>query len=453
MVVRVCLGAPLVVGLAGTALASLVLSVPGSAWEPLIANTAHPLARLLLQLVVIVVTAKLLGAVARQIGQPAVIGETTAGVLLGPSLLGAQAPAVSEFLFPDDSLPALKLLSQIGVVLFMFVVGMELDLRHLRRNAQATGVIGCFSVVIPLGLGLSVAPLLYSTYAPAGVGLLPFALFFGVAMSVTAMPVLVRILEERGLLGTSLGQTALSCAAVSDVLAWSLLALVVAVAQASGLSSFAWTMALLGLFVLLMATAARPALRWLAADARAASGTVLSALLLFAFLAAWCTEVLGIHALFGAFLAGAVMPQHETLRQSLRARIEPFCALFLLPLFFAFTGLRTQVGLLGDALGLLTTAAIIAIAAAGKIGGTFLVARVVGHGAFDAFCLGALMNTRGLMELILLHLGYELGILSPSMFVMLVLMALITTFVTAPLLSWANYAARRRARSAESATG
>jgi Kef-type K+ transport system membrane component KefB len=402
-------------------------------------NAESPLPRLLLQLIVIVLAARMLGALASRLKQPPVIGEIAAGVLLGPSLLGWVAPGASAFLFPALSLPTLQLLSQIGVLLFMFVVGVELEASHLRGKAHTAVVVSHFSIVIPFILGVSLSLALYGQYAPDGVAFHSFALFLGIAMSITAFPVLARMLEERGLTATPLGTTAITCAAVDDVTAWSLLAFVVAVTTSGGaIAKLLVMMALSLAFVLLMIFVARPLLQRVLDPER--GGETLSkeriAIVLGVLLSsALATEIIGIHALFGAFVAGAIMPTGGVFRRVLRERLESISSVFLLPLFFAYTGLRTEIGLLDDVASWAICLTIIAVATIGKLGGTAVAARWTGMSWRDAVALGALMNTRGLMELIALNVGYDLGILTPEIFAMMVLMALITTAMTGPLLS------------------
>jgi Kef-type K+ transport system membrane component KefB len=415
-------------------------------------NLQHPLSLLLLQIVVIVLAARLLGALCHRIQQPPVIGEMIAGILLGPSLLGALAPAAQAFLFPPESLGALRLLSQIGVVLFMFVVGIELDVQHLRQRAHAAVLVSHASIIVPFFLGTAGSLLLYPILAPAGAPFSAFALFMGVAMSITAFPVLARIIEERGLTGSQLGSVAIACAAVGDVTAWCLLAVVVAIAKAHGASGALPTIVLTLLFIGGMLFLVKPRLASLVERrplVAGRNGMTLAALFVFVLAAALFTEVIGIHALFGAFLAGVAMPSNAALRQLLRERVETFSSALLLPLFFAFTGLRTQIGLLDDLRGWLLCAGVIGLAIAGKMGGSMAAARWTGLGWGDSFALGALMNTRGLIELIALNVGYDLGILSPRIFVMLVLMALATTLMTGPLLNLRARWRRREALTAE----
>src|SRR5687768_7106639 len=401
-----------------------------------------PLSQLLLQLAAILVVARIMGSLFARAGQPAVIGEMAAGILLGPSLLGWIAPSVFRGLFPPASLGPLELLSQVGVCLFLFVVGMSLDVRLVRHKARLAAIISQSSIVAPAILGALIAVLLYPSYAGTAATRTSFALFMAIAMSITAFPVLARILDERGLSPTPLGTMALTCAAVNDVTAWSLLAGIVAITQAGGLAGPLGTVALVAAFVALMLFVVRPLLtRWLGQDgptsAQARSGMIAWALVLM-LVSALATGLLGIHALFGAFLAGAVMPRTGNVQQHLTVRIEDFSTLFLLPLFFVFTGLRTSLNLLNDVQSWLVCAGIVAVAVAGKLGGTFVAARWTGMTRPDAFALGALMNTRGLMELIALNIGYDLGILSPRIFAMLVFMALFTTALTGPLLSVAD---------------
>jgi Kef-type K+ transport system membrane component KefB len=405
------------------------------------------LGHLLLQLVVILVTARVAGRVFRMFGQPQVIGEMAAGLALGPSLLGAVAPGALAWLFPADSLAPLSALSQLGVLLFMFAVGMRLDLTVLRNKARAAVFTSQASIALPFALGLLIAPGLHASLAPSGVPLLPFALFLGAAMSVTAFPVLARILTERGLLGTRVGSVAIASAAVDDVSAWCILAAVIAVARADATSSagreFVVTILSSGAYVVLMATVGRRLLarleREMARRGVGMSAQVVSAAIILALASAWITERLGIHALFGAFLAGTIMPRtprgdQPGVATHIAERIEDVTGAVLLPVFFAFTGLRTSVGLL-DGPGLWGACLLIfAVAVGGKLGGSAVAARIAGMSWRDALAIGTLMNTRGLMELVILNVGLEIGVISPTLFAMMVLMALATTIMTSPLL-------------------
>jgi len=405
-----------------------------------------PLARLLLQIVVILIAARGLGLVFRRLGQPPVIGEIVAGLALGPSLLGWLWPAASAQLFAPASLGPLGLLSQLGVLVFMFLVGLDLDLGAIRHKARAAIIVSHTSIFAPFALGVALVLVAWPQLAAPGVPFASLALFMGIAMSVTAFPVLARILEERGLLQTAVGRNAIACAAIDDVTAWCLLALVVALAQGSSLGGVALTLLLTALFVMLMLRVVKPLLaRWAALrESRGADALQMSVVLVVLLLAATATELIGIHALFGAFLAGLAMPATGAFRNAVRERLHAFSTIVLLPLFFALSGLRTQLGLVDGLSDWLLCGAIIAIAVAGKLGGSYLAARLTGAGREEAFTIGALMNTRGLMELIVLNLGYDLGILSPRVFTMMVIMALVTTLMTGPLLSLIQ----RRARAA-----
>jgi Kef-type K+ transport system membrane component KefB len=399
-------------------------------------TAASPVLVLLLQLLVILAAGRGMGLLFRYLGQTAVIGEMLAGVLLGPSLLGRTLPGFEAFLFPAASMPALHLISQLGIILFMFVVGMELDLDGLRRRARATVVISNTGIVVPFCLGALLSIYLYAGYAPAGVRLSTFALFSGVAMSITAFPVLARIISERGLSGTTLGTTAIGCAAMADVTAWCLLAIVLAVGRGSGVAA-PFAAAAAAVLAWVVVTRLRPHARRVfgATAALVAPATLLTPVLVFVLVAALMTEIIGIHALFGAFIAGIAVGGSIELRDPLRRAIEPLSSAVLVPVFFAYSGLRTEIGLVQGWQDWLVCGAIIATAVAGKLGGTAVSARWSGMPWRESLALGALMNTRGLMELIVLNVGYDLGILSPALYTMLVVMALATTCMTGPLLT------------------
>jgi len=403
-------------------------------------NLSQPLGSLFLQLLVIIAASRLVGRIFAAFGQPSVVGEMAAGILLGPSLFGLLAPGAFAFVFPKPSLGVLQLLAQIGVCLFMFAVGVELNVQHVRNRAQTAVVVSHASIVFPYLLGVGLAYLLFSQYAAPGTTFTAFALFMGISMSITAFPVLARILQERGLSGTFLGSTAITCAAVDDVTAWSILAFVVAIARATNLGGAAMNLVLVLLFVAVMTGIVKRLLPRLLGAARLAEETpsrsTLAMIICVVVAGALCTEVIGIHALFGAFLAGAIMPEIGGFRHKLAVRVESFSTVLLLPLFFAFTGLRTQIGLLNDVQSWLICLAIIAVATFGKLGGSALAARLTGMNWSESLQLGALMNTRGLMELIALNIGYDLGIFSPRIFAMLVIMALVTTALTGPLLTF-----------------
>lgn len=399
---------------------------------------------LLAQIVVILVAARVVGLLVRRIGQPQVVGEMLAGLALGPSILGAYAPAVSAALFPAASLGFINALSQIGLLVFMFLIGLELDLTTIRERGRAAIVISHASIVAPFLLGATLAIGLYPTLAGERVTFIGFALFMGAAMSVTAFPVLARILRERNLVRTPVGALAITVAAIDDITAWCILAVVVVVVRATsgtGADGGPPLWLILGgsvAYVTFMLTAGRRLLRTL--ESRyARHGRItqdMIAVLMLAMLAsAWITEKLGIHALFGAFLVGAVSPKLEGFVHGLLGRFEDVMVVLLLPLFFAFTGLRTQVGLIDGAGAWLTCGVVIAVAVAGKLGGSMIAARASSMSWSDAGVLGVLLNTRGLMELVILNVGLDIGVLSRELFAMMVLMALATTFMTTPIVA------------------
>ena len=395
--------------------------------------------KLLLAVAVIILVSRLCGALFRRINQPQVMGEIVGGILLGPSLLGAIAPQVSEFLFTDQVLPFLDVLAQIGLVLFMFLIGVELDVRLIRGNGQAAAVVSHASIVGPFITGVLLALAIFTTLGSEEGEFLPFALFLGASMSITAFPVLARILAERGLHKTRLGTVAITCAAVDDVTAWCLLAVVIAVAAASGLGGAFVTIGLAVVFVAFMIAVVRPLLARIARyhdENGELGGTLLALIFVGVLLSALATDRIGIHAIFGAFLFGAIMPQHSKFIHELTIKLEDFSVIFLLPLFFAYSGLRTELGQLGTDLRLWGFAAlVIAVAIIGKWGGSALAARYVGLTWRESLAVGILMNCRGLTELVILNIGLDLGVIPPALFAMLVLMALVTTFMTTPILA------------------
>jgi len=395
---------------------------------------------LLVQIGVIMSVARLLGWVLRKVGQPQVMGEMIAGILLGPSLLGWLAPGISAALFPPGSLGSLSSLSQVGLVLFMFLVGLELNPQRLRGRSHAAVVISHASIIFPFLLGTLLALYLYPRLSDDSVSFTHFALFVGTAMSITAFPVLARILTEHGLLRSHVGTVTIACAAVDDVSAWCILAGVVLLVRATHVALPLWlTLTGSAVYVGMMWFGMRRALRQLEAAyqaRRTVTQNMLALILLLVLASAWATEWLGIHALFGAFLMGAVMPKGREFVQALSEKLEGLTIVLLLPLYFAFTGLRTSVGLLSGAEMWSYCGIIIAVAIAGKFGGATLSSRLTGIPWREAGAIGILMNTRGLMELVVLNIGLDIGVISPALFAMMVLMALVTTFMTTPLLAW-----------------
>lgn len=400
-------------------------------------NFASPLGSFILQILTVLVASRVCGLILRRLGQPRVVGEIIAGICLGPSLLKAVFPELHGFLFPESSLPRLFFVSNIGLILFMFIIGLELDLRSLASRAKSALLVSHFSIILPFVLGAGLALLLFGEFGPQKFGFVSFALFMGVSMSITAFPVLARIIQENNLTRTTLGAAAITSAAIDDVTAWCILAVIVGIVQ-SGSSAGAYGVVSLALvYVGIAVFAVRPALsEWLrpftvGARVRPATLAIVFTILLISGL---LTESIGIHALFGAFLAGVIMPEDNGFKAKLIASVEDVSTLILLPVFFAFTGLRTEIGLLDDAYAWLITAIIIAVAVAGKMGGAIFAARYTGLDWRESAGLGALMNTRGLVELVVLNIGYDIGVLTPKMFTMLVLMAIVTTMMTGPLL-------------------
>ena len=405
-------------------------------------NLHHPLALLLAQIVTIILVARLFGWICMKIKQPSVIGEMIAGIVLGPSLVGMYFPEFSAFLFPKESLGNLQFLSQIGLILFMYIVGMELDLSVLRKKAHDAVVISHASIIIPFALGIGLSYFIYKEFAPEGIQFTSFALFIAIAMSITAFPVLARIVQERNLQKTKLGTVVITCAAADDITAWCILAAVIAIVKAGSFESSLYVILMAIAYVFFMIKIVRPFLKRIG-DLQAGKSTINKPMVAIFFLtlilSAYLTEVIGIHALFGAFMAGAIMPENAKFRTLFIDKVEDVALVLLLPLFFVFTGLRTQIGLLNDSHLWITAGFIILTAVIGKFAGSALTAKFLGINWKESLTIGALMNTRGLMELIVLNIGYDLGVLSPQIFAMMVIMALFTTFMTGPALDFINF--------------
>ena len=410
-------------------------------------NLHHPLAILLAQIITIIIVARFFGWVFRKIGQPSVIGEIIAGIVLGPSLLGLYFPEFSLDLFPIESLGNLQFLSQIGLILFMFVIGMELDLKVLQNRAKDAIVISHASIVIPFALGIGLAYFVYFKFAPAGVAFLPFALFMGIAMSITAFPVLARIVQERGIHKTKLGAIVITCAAADDITAWCLLAAVIAIVKAGTFVSSLYIIGLAIGYVLVMLFVVKPFLKKIGelyGTKSSLNKPVVAIFFLTLIVSSYITEIIGIHALFGAFMTGVIMPDITKFRNLFIEKVEDVSVILLLPLFFVFTGLRTEIGLINDPYLWRITGFIILVAVIGKFFGSALAAKFVGQSWRDSLTIGALMNTRGLMELIVLNIGLDLKVLTPEVFTMMVIMALVTTFMTGPTLNIINFIFKTR---------
>jgi len=405
-------------------------------------NVTHPLAILLAQIIAIIIVSRLFAWGFKKIGQPTVIGEIVAGIVLGPSLVGLFFPEFTAFLFPAESMGNLQFLSQIGLILFMFIVGMEIDVNVLKNKAHDAVVISHASIIIPFSLGMGLAYFIYKEFAPVEVSFTSFGLFIGIALSITAFPVLARIVQERGIHKTRLGTIVLTCAAADDITGWSILAAVIAIAKAGSSVSAFYTIALALVYVFVMIKIVRPFLKRIGdlnANNTNLSKTYVAIFIVMLILSSWATEVIGIHALFGAFMAGAIMPSNQKFRTMFAEKIEDIALVLFLPLFFVFTGLRTEIGLINEPYLWKITGLIILVATIGKFVGSALAARFVKQSWKDSLTIGVLMNTRGLMELVVLNIGYDLGILTPQVFSMMVIMALFTTFMTGPGLDFINW--------------
>lgn len=394
---------------------------------------------LLVQLAVILFTARVLALLLRHLGQPPVIGEMIAGIVLGPIAFGALAPDWQMAIFPRDQLAGLDALSQIGLVLFMFIVGAELRAPgNGAAQARAAGWVGVLGVLAPMAAGLAIAPLLHPTLAPKGVTFWPFALFMSASMAITAFPILARILKERAMTHTPLGQLSLASAAIADVLAWIVLALVVGLIQAAtGWAAFARMLvggALLAAFGFgLMRPLLARVLARHAPDGKP-EGSLLGFLLIGCFAFAAMTQWLGLHAVFGAFLFGACLPRDDRLLATLIERLQHVAVLVLMPVFFALAGLNTTPDAFSGA-GLPALVLILVAAVAGKVLGAGAGARISGLPWRESFAVGALMNARALMELIVMKVGLDIGVIGYEIFTMLMVMAIATTLMTTPMLA------------------
>ncbi|WP_424211359.1 cation:proton antiporter [Streptomyces sp. BI20] len=398
-------------------------------------SATDPLPALLIAVPAVILASQAGATLFRRFGQPPVVGEIATGILLGPSLLGRLWPEAQGWLFPPAVLPYTSALGQLGLLAFMFLVGLELDLKNLRGHTRVAVAVSQAGMLLPLALGALLAAAMYPRLAPDGVGRMPFTLFIAVAMAITAFPVLARILIDRGLYGTPLGALAMACAAVDDVVAWCLLALVVALSTAGSPLEALTAAALAVLFTLAMLHVVKPLLaRWAARAERHQDGVVLVVLFSGLSLSALATDLIGVHALFGAFLFGVITPRGGRRVEAAAARIRAFTVPVLLPLFFVHTGLRTDIGGLSPELWL-WAGAILAVAVLGKWGGATTAARAMGRPWRESLAIGSLMNCRGLTELVVLNVGLELGVIGPDLFTMLVLMALTTTALTGPTLT------------------
>ena len=393
---------------------------------------------MLLALIVVVLAARILGRLFQSLHQPPVIGEILAGILLGPSLLGRVAPHVVESLMTPSVVSFLGWWSQLGAILFMFLIGLHLDPRKMREQASRTVAIAHAGMIVPFLLGATLALVLYPVFASRDVPFTGFSLFLGVSMSVTAFPVLARILTDRSMHTSALGTLALACAAVGDLTAWCVLAVVVGIVRSESVGA-AWMLLQAVAFVLVIVLVARPIMSRVAQrteESGALTAGTIAFVLLAMLAAAAATDAIGIHPLIGAFALGVVVPHESRLATSLVHKLQDVVVILFLPVYFAVTGLRTEIGLVSTSQQWLFCGLIVLVASAGKFGGVTVVARATGLSLRTSAALGILMNTRGLMELIVLNIGYDLGLISPTLFAMLVLMAIVTTLMSTPILDW-----------------
>ena len=394
---------------------------------------------LLIQMTVVLLVTVFCGWLARKLGQARVIGEIIGGILIGPSVFGRFTPHWSAILFSATSFNAFDILSTVGLILFLFLIGMELDYGQLYRQRATAVMASGMSILFPFAMGALLAHSLRIRFAPHGIGSIPFVLFLGISMSITAFPVLARIIEERRMQGTALGTTAILCAAVDDVVAWALLAIALAlIGHDGGSASLPLRLVGLAVYLLLMIVVVRPLAAWLVKHMRTTTDLpleMLGVVVALTLCSAAATEAIGVHPLFGAFMAGVCFPRVERWQAAMRAKLDMLVSVLLLPLFFALTGMRTRLDLLNGGRVWFWAGIVLVAAVFGKMGGAALAARWNGQTWKDAAALGALLNTRGLVELIVLNIAYNVGAFTPTLFTMLVVMALVTTMITTPILN------------------
>jgi len=422
-----------------------VIDYESNVFDQFLNNISYPMSILLLQVIIILLTSRIFGFIFKILGQQNVVGEIVAGVFLGPSIFGWLFPELFALIFPASSFLSLQFLSQIGLIFFMFVIGLELDLSKIRSKTHDAILISQVSIIFPFFLGTCVSYFVFRELAPDNVSFLSFALFMGIAMSITAFPVLARIIKERGLTKTPLGVLAITCAAADDVTAWCMLAVAIAIVKAGSVASALFTIGLAIVYIIFMLYVLKPMLQKFS-DRRERSGIdrgIIGLSFLILLLSAYFTEIIGIHALFGSFLAGVSMPDNVKFKEALTDKVEDLSTILLLPIFFAYTGLRTHIGLLNESGLWILCLAVIAFAIVGKLAGSAFTARAIGWSWRESLSIGALMNTRGLMELIVINIGYDLGVFGPEIFSIMVLMALFTTFMTGPLLDLINFSFRK----------
>jgi len=394
----------------------------------------------LMQHTVIVLAARFGGAIALRIGQSAVVGEIVIGILLGPSLFGLLAPELFQYVFHSGAPEPMQMLSQIGLVLLMFQIGLEFDFSHLseRRHRKTMLWVAAASLIAPFALGYGIGQVSAPTLSP-GAHPGASALFIATAFSITALPILGRIMMEFDMTRSSIGVIAISAAAINDVIGWLLLALITTLTLSNfDAASFALKVALVLVFFGVSWFGVRPLMKRILHrfDARsgALTNNLLGIVLAAIFLSAMTTYQLGIFAIFGGFMMGVLLHDEHAFVTTWRARISPFVMVFFLPIFFTYTGLRTNIGSLDSPAAWGWCVLIVFLATLGKFGGAYLAARATGMSRIESRILGIMMNTRALMELIVINVGYDLGVISQQMFTILVIMAIFSTVITSPLL-------------------
>lgn len=397
----------------------------------IISGIKEPQILFLFQLLLIIVVAKLTGFLLSKLGQPAVVGEIAAGILLGPSIMGAVFPDFSAMVFPSESLKGLQYLSQIGLVLFMFTVGLELDLSEMKSEIKAIAVISTASILFPFAIGCGVAFYIYSYFIPEHHTFLSFTLFMGISLSITAFPVLARIILERKMQRSKVGYLSLSCAAINDCAAWFILSVILAYIKTENYYSALVRLGFIILYLAFMLFLVKPFLQKTYSRIEKYFTVIILGVVLFSSI---LTELLGIHALFGAFIAGIIISDKKFNKTELIKKIHDISIILFLPVFFALSGLRTSIALLNTTDLWVIFLIILVLAIAGKLISSALASRISGLNWHDSIAVGILMNTRGLIELIILNIGYDLGLIKPALFTILVLMAITTTFMTGPLL-------------------
>ena len=393
--------------------------------------------QILIQLIVILLTVLVFGSLCKRIGQPRVIGEILVGLALGPTLLGAIFPHVEATLFPSSALPTLQTLGDIGLILYMFSLGTHIDTPAMLKQSRKATVVSLSGVLLPLILGGVFSFFLYPGLSGSKANVVSFTLLVGTAMAITAFPVLARLLEERRMLSTQIGTLALLCAAIDDIIGWSLLAIVIAIVHATGAASLVLMLAFLALFIGVMLAVVRPLLSF-AEQHLKSKLTLLALTVVLLLLSAYATSAMGIHPVFGAFLMGTILPRKKVFVEQVQS-IDQVNNLLFLPLYFVYNGLRTHIGLINSPVLWIICLLVLLVACLGKILGGSLSLKAFGASWKESFTLGTLMNTRGLVELIVLNIGLDLGVISPTFFAMLVIMAVVTTMMASPLLSLLGY--------------